>query len=252
MKLCRIYIIALLALLFLGERALAEFRVWTDSDGDKVEAEYVRTVIDTVVLKLKSGKQLEVKLSKLSEQDRQHAMLLNPPGVNIKVSTQVDDKTVGYLGDVEYSYRLKYEIVKPAVTVKKEGATPYTAPLQLEMAVLGEVEETDRYIIIDRTQSAFVFTSKNKNQFSYRGEPIDLQLITGSLKVGIKYHGYVVVVRDSLGRILGRKGSRESLEEAADKILKFDTNAQFNENLEPVKPRKANGDAGYNLPGRLF
>lgn len=58
-----------LSLLFAGLSVAAELRVWTDVQDRKIEASLVRVAADSVVLKLKNGREVPYPLAKLSEAD---------------------------------------------------------------------------------------------------------------------------------------------------------------------------------------
>ncbi len=64
--------ILLLIPLLLGSAQAAELRTWTDSQDRKVDAELLRVENQSVILKLKDGREIPYPLTKLSEADRKH------------------------------------------------------------------------------------------------------------------------------------------------------------------------------------
>lgn len=57
----------------------AEFRNWTNSEGVKIDAEFVKSEGDNVTLRLRSGKLATVSQAKLSEADREFVKTSNVP-----------------------------------------------------------------------------------------------------------------------------------------------------------------------------
>jgi SLA1 homology domain 1, SHD1 len=62
----------LLLPLFFGSTHAAELRTWTDAQDRKIEAALLRVEDQSVILKLKDGREVPYPLAKLSEADRKH------------------------------------------------------------------------------------------------------------------------------------------------------------------------------------
>ncbi len=69
----------------------AEVRDWTSADGKSIRGEYVDTVDDSVIL-LVNGKEKRVKLSKLSQEDRDYVKGLQEKGSSHQVNKNFTDK----------------------------------------------------------------------------------------------------------------------------------------------------------------
>ena len=107
--------------LVLAETALADSRMWTDSKGRKVEAEYVmmsRDAAKVTLLKKKDGKELEVPLEVLSEADQRHALECREKVLTCsQMCLDLDE-----LGRLEKSTPVKG---KPRLMAKGRGGTLY-------------------------------------------------------------------------------------------------------------------------------
>lgn len=231
----------------------AEFRQWTDTKGKTIQAEFVSLDLDTVVLRRKDGSTFKIPLDALSGKDRKYVQLKVPPNVNIRVAANVERKIAGYTGNYENSYRIQYQVINPEVTVRKTSATPYEAPLFLSLVIIGRVQETGRYVVLDNESSSFTFTPENRNKYTFQGVSMDLQQIKGSLRMGVEYNGYVAVVRDSKGEILQTKASRSLLAEHAGTLMKARSGTFLNKKMKPVKVRNpARNLNESSLPGRMY
>ncbi len=192
----------------------AEFRPWTGVNGQSVEAEYVRMAEGSVVLRKRDGAEVKVAMDALCEEDRRYAMLQNPPRIVIEVEDKVDRNTVAYAGGRE----MRMESVMAAVSLNKGNSDPYDAELSLDVVLIGELEQLDRYTIIEHSRSTFRFTDENKGLATLTCGPVDLRTIRGNRNAGARYDGYLVIVRDSRDELVALKGSRLDFEKHADAL----------------------------------
>ncbi len=243
----------LMTLLFsLLAESVAEYRKWTDRDGQTVTAEYVRREVESVVLRNEEGAEFKVDHGMLSDADQEYVMIHTPPRIEINVEPGVNSYTVGYLGNDGYDYTVKYEVVEPSVRLRRTSTEHYTAPLTLEMVILGRIREVDRYIIIDSSRIPFSFTGSTGYEFTHYGYPLDLQQIKGSWKSGIEYEGYLVAVRDSRGILIAVKGSKLALEKNADEVMAAEIGSMLTDRLQVIQPRRVLPEAGFDQPQLSF
>ncbi|MBT8042084.1 MAG: hypothetical protein KJN98_02860 [Pontiella sp.] len=238
--------------------AMAELREWKDQSGKVILAEHVATTGDRVVLRLEDGSEIKVSLDTLSEKDRRHAVLLTPPRIDISVSAKVDrtntdmDKGMRRRGGVQ----IQEESIVATVTLKKSSPAPYEAPLQAIVYLMGQPEQHDGYVVIDRATSRFTFTTENKNQHTFTGNEVNLTSAQAGMERGIEYKGYIAVVRDKQGNRIAMKCSKLDFEKNADAIIGSKKGAIFDEDFNPVDLEKAKREKQqekrFQTPGRRF
>lgn len=236
----------------MAESSGDDLREWTDRDGKTLKAEYVRTEVESVVLRREDGSEFKVSMQSLSEADIEFVRLQTPPRILINMEPSVDTYTVGYLGNGGYDYTVKYQVVEPSVLLRKTSTEPYEAPLEMEVILLGRIREVDRYIIIDNSVISFSFKGKQSYEVTYIGYPVDLRQIRGSWRSGVEYEGYLVMIRDSLGRLVTAKASNSTLEQNAAGLSGAEVGSMLTDQLKVIKPRIVMPDNGYEQPTLTF
>lgn len=245
-------LLALISILSLISSVHAELRVWTDDNGKKIEAEHVRTTNDKVILRQADGTEIKVSLDTLSERDRRYATLQAPPRIEISVSTDVDrfNKTGG--SNRGPGVQLQEETITAEVKIRKCSPAPYEAPLMSEVYLIGQLEQADHYVILERTKSRFSFTEKNESVF--KSKDVSLKQMESGRQVGLEYRGYLVIVRDKAGTILEMKTNKLDFQKNAETIIGSERGVAFDEEFNPLpsrKPTKENELRRRNpFPGR--
>lgn len=252
MKITVILLLTVVASFSMGDPAPDTLRKWTDRDGKTVKAEYVRTEVESVVLRREDGSEFRVSMKSLSEKDIEFVRLQTPPRILINMEPSVDTYTVGYLGNDGYDYTVKYQVVEPSVLLRKTSTEPYEAPLEMEVILLGRIREVDRYIIIDSAVISFTFAGKQSYEVTYEGYPVDLRQISGSWRSGVEYEGYLVMIRDSRGKLVATKASKIALEKNATELAGAQVGSMLTDQLKVIKPRIVMPDDGYEQPKLTF
>lgn len=239
----------------LASTASAELRVWADESGKTIEAEYVRTMTDKVVLRQADGTEIKVSLDTLSEKDRRYVVLQEPPRIDIRVSPNTSRSNTGY-GTRGPGVQVQEETVVVEVNVRKGSPAPYEAPLKAEVYVMGSPEQADGHVILDRTASRFQFTTENKNEHTFSSGIVSLRQFEAGDQKGVGYSGYLVAITDKTGEVLELKCSKLDYEKNAETIMVGKKGARYDGDFEemnqkkdgkkPSKPRKR------PLPGRRF
>jgi len=218
----------------LAATAQAEFRAWSDVNGNTVEAEYIRMAVDTVVLRKRDGKEVRVPLNTLSEGDRQYAMLLNPPRIDIVVKDDVDSSMLRARRNSE----ARMEAVNVDVQIRKASSEAYDAELSLDVILIGKTLPLSRYEVLEHSRSKFAFSNENKGLHECRCGPVDIRNIKGGRNQGSEYEGYLVVVRDSRNQVIAVKGSRLEFEKNAGALLDADKGDAFDEDFHAIDSQK--------------
>jgi hypothetical protein len=221
----------------IAETSGGELREWTDQDGNTLKAEYVRTEVESVILRREDGTEFKISMKSLSDKDIEFVRLQTPPRIMIKVEPSVDTYTVGYLGNDGYDYTVRYEVVEPSVLLRKTSTEPYEATLEMELLLLGRIRETRRYVIVDKVMVPFTFTGKQSYEVYYVGYPVDLRQVRGSWRSGLQYEGYLVMVRDSMGRLVTAKSNKARMERNAETLADVETGTMLTDHFKVVKPR---------------
>lgn len=244
----------ILSMLFALESAVAEMRIWTDEKGKTIEAEFVRTTGDKVVLKQQDGKEIQVSLDTLSEKDRRFAILQAPPRIDISVSTDVDRSNKSGPSNYGPGLQMQKETIDVEVKISKSSSNPYEAPLMAELYLIGQFEKTDYYIVLERSKSRFSFAEENEHMFDSRD--VSLKQLEAGEQLGIEYRGYLTIVRDKTGNILEIKTNKLDFQKNADAILGSERGSVFDENFNPADRKETMKEEAparrRRIPGRNF
>ena len=220
---------------------MAEFRIWTDLNGNQTEAEFIRVSGKNIVLKKREGKQLTFSPMVLSAEDQEYLWgkipedLLNPtksvidriepPRMEVKVTKNTETKK-----DWDRVDRKLSCIVK----IKKTSSPEYTGKLKAALCVVGIEKRDDCYVMIDKEEFDFDFIESNKVELE--GNTVRITYYQ-SHDYGIEYKGYVVVITDEEGNALHVCGSSNKFEEAGDKLLKLNRRDAFSKSFKKIDSR---------------
>lgn len=238
----------------------AEYRIWEDTSGKTMDAEYVTSVDGKVVLRKTDGSEIRVSLDSLCENDQRYVMLKQPPSMEIAVSTKVDRENTGQGGDFRRdNFQVQAETIQVDVAFRKKSTKPYGAELKAEIYVIGQRERDGSYIILDLTKSTFVFTPENKNLHTVSSPNINLKQLEGGRQFGLEYRGYLVAVKDVSGQVVSMKCSKLDFEKNAAVILACVRGDMLSNDFKPVEKKEGDNRSssdGTNykqrVPGRRF
>jgi hypothetical protein len=213
-------------------------RTWTMTDGKTVEAEYVSTIGSKVVLKSAKGKQVRITWETLSQEDRDHVELTNPPDFNIiftKQSNQRIIETTPFLSEVppqtfDWTFGVK---------LKQTSANRYNHAVTAEIFAVGQQFQDDRkYILLDRQATSFTPTKANQRSHVFKS-PQTIETSSYRLKIqqiGRKYMGYLVLLKDERGKIIQYAASNEWLYEHHENLEGLPLGAFFDRTCSRVHP----------------
>ena len=234
--------IALMSWLILNT-AFSELRIWTDQTGKTLEAEYVATLGDKVVLRQPDGSEIRVSFDTLSKEDQKVAVLLAPPRIEIRVSTNTDRENTGRGGGKYGGFQVQKEAVQCDVEIQKTSSTPYEASLNAELYLFGKPENKDFYIVLDETQDPFSFAQEKK--YSFSSAPVMLTQLEAGKQTGIEYEGYLAVVKDKSGAVLSVKSNKPLFEKNAEAIMGAKRGSTFDSEFNSIE---RSGEKGKNNP----
>lgn len=223
-------------------------RSWALKDGKTLEGRFMTMMGDTVVIQNAKGKQLKVPFPRLSTEDQKYAQLAQPPRFAIsfskssqsipppKESPYVSDQRPLQIFDLTFKAR-----------VKQSSTKIYPHELTVEFFAIGEEVDGDNYILLDRQVDSFIPFGENKKTFLLQSpEPIRIQttaIRAASPMRGVKYGGYLVVIKDKRGRIIQYKTSKEWLFDCLENLEKLPVGKHFDKRGNRVgPPRPTSGD----------
>ena len=208
--LIRLISIIVLAYFFTAVTSLAAMRTWTSTNGQTIEAEYVRHSVGKIVLKRADGKEIAVPASYLSKEDQAYANKLVPPRLKLDFSKRA-------LTTAEY-YDDHRQQIRFTVKIEKTSRLPYDGKLKVELFVLGEnLGSGGKSMLLRKVWTDVELSNEPDDVLELTPEPIvvhyDDQGGSGwNIEYGTKYDGYAFFVFDENGNMLGSRASSKNLE----------------------------------------
>lgn len=211
---------ATLSILF-SSAAHAELRTWTDTYGNKIEAELVENYNGTVTLMNAEGKEAQISISELCSDDQKFVLVNTPPKISINVNKVTNRQNKGFSfenpNNSAYDRDVQVQTTSRSFRVTLEkGSIPYDKPIQAEIYVVGFKKGADEFVLLSKTVKAVDFNQPDsKNKFSFVSEESQTKDLQGGRNVGVEFHGYLVVLVDEKGRVFEKRASRSKMEQHA-------------------------------------
>ncbi|MBM4152328.1 MAG: hypothetical protein FJ220_02245 [Kiritimatiellaceae bacterium] len=192
-----------LVLMLIGVTAQA--RWWTDANGERFEAEFVKELFGTVYFKTPQGKEVRMGLDKMQPEDLDYLRLNEAPEMVIDVARKTTLKErhkVVPPDDI-------IDIVTLSVGVEKKGEYQFDGIIKAEVFAIGKevsADYPDVYRLVGKKQESFSFTNEVKNVFKHTVEvTVEVRRYKDEdgQPWGTKYEGYLVVLSDARGRQVG-------------------------------------------------
>lgn len=212
----------LIWLIFISSSVFAEFRTWTATDGQTVEAEFLLRSIKSVRLKTQVGKTLNVSFDRLSRQDQIYVELHSPPVLSVEV--EPNENHVGE--SVNHQDREGYLILDFEITVRKKSRMSYSRPLKLDLYIIGMQEVTGRFIVLQHHSSRMVFDNK-RNTKIIKASQLVLTQSSEAVITESDYHGYLLVITDDRGERIVILSNRKIFESRATFLGSLRTGSTF-------------------------
>jgi hypothetical protein len=144
------------------------------------------------------------------------------PPAQMEIVVQKDKKT-RYSGA---DYDDKSQDFQFTVRIKNKEVNRGFERLKATLLVVGKETTADVFQMLDRTESEFDLPVKGEHEFD--GHPVMLEFDDNKyMKHGVKYEGYVVVVRDGKGEIVASKATKASWLKNLDKLETFPPKTKF-------------------------
>jgi len=226
----RPFICFALAVVFFCGSVSAEMRIWEDTSGISVKAEFVRELFGDVELRRPDGKLHSIPLENLSLQDAEYLRAQIPPEIELTVRKQKRDKVRNRdfvrNGDI-------INVVTAEVQIRKKSRAPFSGILRAEVYLIGKEIATDHYRLSGRGTSRIQFTEENQGVYTFQTST-DFRVYEeyNNIEVrGAEYTGYLAVVMDSMGNKLAAQTDLSWLkDEKIDALRKLHIDSFFDEN----------------------
>ncbi len=229
------------------EDPVDSFRLWSSADGRTMEAEYVAVMGDQVVLKTRKGRQKKLPLSILSEADRAFVELENPPKFDLnfaKTSKQIQPPPTSPFLDQQPRPMRIFDYTF-GVKMHPRGRFEYDHELTVEYFAIANQVDGNNYILLEHQESRFTPGEENQGSHSFSGDPV--RVVSSALRFdnpmrGAEYGGYLILVTDERGRIIGYSTSHDWLYEIREQLRKIPAGRNFDTNgnrVGPTRPTEA-------------
>ncbi len=174
----------------------AEMRTWTDSRGNKIQAELLENMHGNVTLMRDNGKEAHISISDLSATDQKYILKNSPPKIDIQVSEVTSRKNKGFSfeNEEDSSYDRDVQVQTSSshykVALKKSGTIPYDKPIQAELYVFGYKKQDDAFVLMSKTVNKFTFDQGDiKDKYVFESNPVttvflyELSIVASALKM---------------------------------------------------------------------
>ena len=217
-----------------------KMRTWTLADGRTLKAEFINIFGGQVVLKNTKGKSCKIPKEQFSAADAEYAELALPPSIDINSLNSLE--TVSFAGgfyDYNFWHRYPEKHGHFGIQFKQTNAGDYNHELSVEMFVVGQQREGNKYLLLDR--QAFTFNPAEVDRFYEFHSPRKVELQNypdwyGHMVHGDKYVGYVVTVTDQRGEMIAMATPKKWLFENMDNLKKLQIGNYFDKSCGRTFP----------------
>ena len=205
--------------------AFGEFRIWEDSTGKSIEAEYVSEQSGKVVLKLQNGKIIRVNPATLSANDREYVTQQIKPSLVLEIEkkdVRVNDRKQRLVRNNE---------VQLTAVIEKKSTRLYDATLTATFIFIGNNERSDHKIIVKKSAVPFTIDQEKTLNEQATFAAKKSRFIKSSYHA---YEGYLLVITDGAGEIVEAKSNTASYERHAEKLIALNEGTEFDKSFSPV------------------
>ncbi len=225
------------AILFAAPILQAETHQFTDSNGNTIQAEIVSVSGESVTIKRNDGRSFTTKTSVFSEEDRkfiaawQKAEALNRiPRLEIRINNGKNDRLAK---DGDYDNRTAALQFK--VSIENEERNFDIVDAKATLLIFGKsVFDSGRLKVMSR--ESFDLSVPEGATAVLNGEEVVFKYDDNdSAKFGHKYGGYLVVIQNEGGKIIGHKCVPEPMGKYLEAALKLKSGQSCDRYMTPKK-----------------
>ena len=231
---------AVLITAFLVSSMSLSARTFTSTDGQSIEAEVVKVAGQSVVMKLANGRSVTVPLDRLEESDRAYiaewakeAAKNKVPRVKVEIDSNKRDSNVeaGYderQGSVQFQVNVTNE--ERGFRIEKATAT---------LVVFGDyLYQKDDNLLMQRVEFKDISFDFDKT-YQMKAKEIRYEYDKSGYKYGVKYEGYLFIMKTAAGKVIDISGSSTRVESMAEAILKLNEGDHFNDRYEKIQSNRS-------------
>lgn len=228
-------LIAAVVLAGLALPAFTEARTFTSTDGRTIEGEVVRVEKETALLKLAGGRTVNVPFRLLVDADRAYLedwvrqeALNRIPRVDVKVESNKRDTVVqqGY-DDRRGSVQFEIEVTNEERNFTIEGA-------KATLVVFGDyLYEDDALLVMQKVEFKDIKIAFSESK-RLAAKQVRYEYDKRDYTHGVKYDGYVFVLKNSAGKVIDVSGSSERVENLQERILELKEGEYCNERYQKI------------------
>ncbi|MEI6891834.1 MAG: hypothetical protein V5783_06655 [Pontiella sp.] len=220
------------ALTMPSHSSASPMRTWTDLNGKSFEGQLITAMTSYALIQDTRGKEQKIKVTQLSEVDREFLMLARPPQLNIDFRRISEQRRLK-----NYSGELSILDNTFGARVKQTSAGSYDHELHIQYFAIGKEISGDKYMILSRGESRFIPSRENNRSHEFFGEQVTLlDYDLFEYDYGTKYRGYLITVTDERGKIIQYSTSSEWLFEHLAKLEMLPTGSFIDNTCTRVLP----------------
>ncbi len=226
------YLLSVLCLLAASQPVFS--RVFTSTDGKKMEASIIALQGDNVVLK-RGAKQYTVPVKRFTLEDQSYIKkwgddkmenLIPKFKVDINSAKSNRGDRNDHFDDRKGSFQVSIKVINEEIHYSlKDG--------QAFLSVIGEdCNDPKKYGIMQK--SSFKINLDPGETFTWKGAALHYKFDDHAPALwGTKYYSYVFQIKNATGKVIYRKSSQKKFDSYVDKILKLSVYKAFDKGLSP-------------------
>jgi hypothetical protein len=228
----------ILSLLVCTQSLTADFRVFTNTKGQSIEAQYIDGNSEHVNLRLKNGRVYKMRLDNLCEKDRTFCMNtqleLNRKKNKLSKDSRIEvsflKKKRNTLSKVNNLAKDDYiQSFEPSVLIVNKDINNKFLDNTVTVIALGEsVKKKTEYKLL--MKESFKFNIEPKGEYRWTGNPFTVKYddYAGNGYIfGHKYTGYILIIENSDGERVFERATRKKWLDSIDKITAAKTNSSL-------------------------
>jgi hypothetical protein len=229
----------ILFLLFCTQSLIADYRVFTNTNGQSIEAQYIDGNSEQVSLRLKNGRIFKVSLDTLCENDREFCintqLELNRQNSKLKKDSRIEvsffkKKRKTLVEENNCGQDDFIQSFEPSVLIVNKDINKKFLDNTVTVIALGQsVEKKTEYKLL--MKESFKFNIEPKGEYRWTGNPFTVKYddYAGNGYIfGHKYTGYILIIENSDGECVLERATRKKWLYSLDNLTAAKVNTTIN------------------------